>query len=104
MGSTSYKLIRFGQELITEQKSQGDYTPLLREIVKFFQTKQAPLTAKQTLEIYAFMEAAQESKRQNGKAVQIREVLTKAGAPEAWLPALPVKTPPTPASKTAPRK
>jgi hypothetical protein len=96
MGSTSYKIIRFGQELITEQKSQGDYTPLLREIVKFFQTKQAPLSAKQTLEIYAFMEAAQESKRQNGKSVQIREVLTKAGAPEAWLPASPVKSPPAP--------
>lgn len=87
MGSTSYKLIRFGQEKITEQASQGDYTPMLREIIKFFQTKQAPVTPKQTLEIYAFMEAAQESKRQNGKSVSLREVLTKAGALEAWLPA-----------------
>jgi len=103
MGSTSYKLIRFGQELITEQKSQGDYTPLLREIVKFFQTKQAPLTAKQTLEIYAFMEAAQESKRQNGKAVLIREVLTKAGAPEDWLPSPLLKTPPASEPRRAPK-
>jgi predicted dehydrogenase len=91
MGSTSYKLIRFGQEKITEQASQGDYTPMLREIIKFFQTKQAPVTPKQTLEIYAFMEAAQESKRQNGKSVSLREVLTKAGALEAWLPAQQVK-------------
>lgn len=91
MGSTSYKLIRFGQEKITEQASQGDYTPMLREIIKFFQTKQAPVTPKQTLEIYAFMEAAQESKRQNGKNVSLREVLTKAGALEAWLPAQQVK-------------
>jgi hypothetical protein len=89
MGSTDYKIIRFGQEKITEQASQGDYTPLLREIIKFFQTKQAPLTARQTLEIYAFMEAAQESKKQNGKLVTLRDVLTKAGAPEAWLPAKP---------------
>lgn len=96
MGSTNYKLIRFGQETIIEQKSQGDYTPMLREIVKFFQTKQPPLTAKQTLEIYAFMEAAQESKRQSGKVVMLREVLTKAGAPDAWLPALPVKVAPAP--------
>ncbi len=91
MGSTDYKLIRFGQEAITEQKNQGDYTPLLREIVKFFQTKQAPVTAKQTLEIYAFMEAAQESKKQSGKLILLRDVLSKAGAPEAWLP---VVTPP----------
>lgn len=89
MGSTSYKIIRFGQEKITEQASQGDYTPLLREIIKFFQTKQAPLTARETLEIYAFMEAAQESKKQNGKLVTLREVLTKAGAPDVWLPAKP---------------
>jgi hypothetical protein len=91
MGSTSYKLIRFGQEKIIEQTSQGDYTPMLREIIKFFQTKQAPLSAKQTLEIYAFMEAAQESKRQNGKVITLREVLTKASAPDAWLPAQPPK-------------
>ncbi|MCA1962568.1 MAG: Gfo/Idh/MocA family oxidoreductase [Prosthecobacter sp.] len=86
MGSTDYKLIRFGQEKITEQASQGDYTPLLREIIKFFQTRQPPVTAKQTLEIYAFMEAAQESKRQQGRPVLLRDVLTRAGAPEEWLP------------------
>jgi hypothetical protein len=93
MGSTSYKLIRFGQEKIIEQTSQGDYTPMLREVIKFFQTKQAPLSAKQTLEIYAFMEAAQESKRQNGKVITLREVLTKADALDAWLPAQPPKAP-----------
>ncbi len=93
MGSTDYKLIRFGQEVITEQKNQGDYTPMLREIVKFFQTKQPPVSAKQTLEIYAFLEAAQESKKQSGKAVQLRDVLSKAGAPEAWLPAMPMPAP-----------
>jgi len=85
-GAKAYKLIRFGDNQITEQKSEGDYTPMLREIVKFFQTKQAPLSPKQTLEIYAFMEAAEESKRQNGARVTLREVMVKAGAPEAWLP------------------
>jgi len=91
MGSTNYKLIRFGREAVFEQKSQGDYTPMLREIIKFFQTKQPPVTPKQTLEIYAFMEAAEESKRQDGKVVSLRDVLAKAGAPDAWLPAVPVK-------------
>ncbi len=91
MGSTDYKLIRFGQEKITEQASQGDYTPLLREIIKFFQTRQPPVTARQTLEIYAFMEAAQESKRQQGRPIVLREVLQKAGAPDEWLPPSPPK-------------
>ncbi|WP_346333020.1 Gfo/Idh/MocA family oxidoreductase [Prosthecobacter sp. SYSU 5D2] len=86
MGSTNYKLTRFGQNGVVEQKNQGDYTPMLREIVKFFQTSQPPVSAGQTLEIYAFMEAAQQSKAKDGKPVTLREVLAKAGAPEAWLP------------------
>ncbi len=85
-GAKSYKLIRFGDTQIVEQKSEGDYTPMLREIVKFFQTKQPPITAKETLEIYAFMEAAEESKRREGKAITLHEVMVKAGAPPAWLP------------------
>lgn len=85
-GAKAYKLIRFGETLITEQKSEGDYTPMLREIIKFFQTKQAPVSPRQTLEIYAFMEAAEESKRRDGQSVTLREVMVKAGAPEAWLP------------------
>jgi hypothetical protein len=59
---------------------------MLREIVKFFQSKQPPVSAKQTLEIYAFMAAAEESKLRDGARVTLREVMVKAGAPEAWLP------------------
>ncbi len=86
-GAAGYKVIRFGDKQITEQKSEGDYTPMLREIIKFFQTKQPPISPKETLEIYAFMEAAEESKRRDGDRVTLREVMLKAGAPEAWLPA-----------------
>ena len=85
-GAMGYKLIRFGDKQITEQKSDGDYTPMLREIVKFFQTKQPPISPKETLEIYAFMAAAEESKQRDGARVTLREVMVKAGAPEAWLP------------------
>jgi len=85
-GAKGYKITRFGEKAITEQKTEGDYTPMLREIVKFFETKQAPVTAKETLEIYAFMEAAEESKRRDGKSITLREVMIKAGAPETWLP------------------
>lgn len=54
------------------------YEPLLAEIVKFFKTGTPPTTVEQTLELYAFMEAADESLRQGGAAVSIAGVLAKA--------------------------
>ena len=48
------------------------------EIVKFFQTRQPPVSAAETIELFAFMEAADESKRQDGKLVAIADVLAKA--------------------------
>jgi len=55
------------------------YAPLVVEIIKFFQTGVAPVSAQETIEIFAFMEAADESKRQGGLPVKIRDVLKKAG-------------------------
>ncbi len=54
------------------------YRPLVVEIVKFFKDGEVPVAADETLEIYAFMEAADESKRQGGKEVAIDDVLAKA--------------------------
>jgi predicted dehydrogenase len=57
------------------------YEPLVAEIVKFFQTKQPPVTAEETIELFAFMEAADESKRRSGEAVTIAEVMEQALKP-----------------------
>ena len=54
------------------------YEPLVAEIVKFFKTGKAPIPAEETIELFAFMEAADESKRRGGKTVRISEVLEKA--------------------------
>ncbi len=54
------------------------YAPLVVEIVKFFQTGKPPVMAAETKELFAFMEAADESKRQGGKAVALAEVMAKA--------------------------
>jgi hypothetical protein len=54
------------------------YRPLIVEIVKFFRTKQPPVAEKETLEIYAFMEAADESKRRGGEPVELEEMMEKA--------------------------
>ena len=54
------------------------YAPLLVEIAEFFKTGKAPVSPEETLAIYAFMEAADESKRQGGCPVSVAEVLDKA--------------------------
>jgi predicted dehydrogenase len=48
------------------------------EIAKFFKTRKPPVTAEETIELFAFMEAAEESKRQNGAPVKLETVLAKA--------------------------
>jgi hypothetical protein len=54
------------------------YKPLVLEIARFFKTGKPPVAAEETLEILAFMEAADESKRQNGAPVTIESVMAKA--------------------------
>ena len=68
-----------GSKAIAEHKSGGDYTPMLREIVAFFHTGKPPVSPELTLEIYAFMEAADESIRQGGTPISIPEYLRKNG-------------------------
>lgn len=96
MGDKDYKVIRIGEAKITEQQSQGDYTPMLREIIKFFQTGVPPVSPAETLEIYGFMQAAEESKRKGGAPITIREVLQTAGCPEKWLRKKPAPAPGAP--------
>ena len=45
-----------------------------------FRTGKVPVSAAETLEIYAFMEAADESKRKGGAEVTLESVLKAAGA------------------------
>jgi len=66
--------------------SYDGYDVLLFEIVKMFRTGVAPVSAEETLELYAFMEAADESKRRGGAEVTLKEVLDKARAEVAAKP------------------
>ncbi len=56
------------------------YEPLLIAVGRFFRTGKPPVSAEETMEIYAFMEAADESKRRGGEAVTLEEVMVKARA------------------------
>jgi hypothetical protein len=77
--ASPHKVILFGTKAVAEQKGSGDYAPLLREIMTFFETGKSPVPARETLELFAFMEAADESKRQGGEPIRIADVLAKAG-------------------------
>lgn len=60
--------------------SYDGYDPLLVEIIKMFRGGPVPVSADETLELYAFMEAADESKRRGGAEVTLKEVIAKARA------------------------
>lgn len=55
------------------------YDPLVVEVIKAFQSGIVPVKAEETIELFAFMEAADESKRRGGAEVTLAEVLKKAG-------------------------
>ena len=50
------------------------YDNLLDRIIAFFKTGNLPINPKETLEIYTFMEAADESKRKGGRAIALKDV------------------------------
>jgi hypothetical protein len=50
--------------------------------MKFFQTGVAPVPPEETLEIIAFMAAAQESKDSGGKVVKLADVMARKSKPE----------------------
>jgi len=81
-GKGGFGLVAFGAEGIAPAPagSLGGYRALCVEIARFFKTGKAPVSAEETLEVLAFMEAADESKRQGGKAVTVASVLAKARA------------------------
>jgi hypothetical protein len=80
--ATPHQVILFGEKKVAlQQEGPSDYAPLVAEIVKFFQTGVVPVDPKITVEMFAFMEAADESKRRGGVPVTLEEVLNANGGP-----------------------
>ncbi len=76
-GKQDYGAIAFGAKanLATPTPMKSDYRNLLVEVVKFFQTGVPPITPEETLEMMAFMEAADLSKARGGAPVMLEEVM-----------------------------
>lgn len=56
------------------------YDVLLAEIVAMFRTGKVPVSTDETLELYAFMEAAAQSAKQGGAEITLKSVIEKARA------------------------
>ena len=74
----NYVTFEIGTKAIINAGKEGGYEELCREIGRFFKTGQAPVRPEETLEIFAFMEAADESKRLGGAPVTLASVMAKA--------------------------
>jgi hypothetical protein len=70
--------IAFGEKENLILGQEAGYNPLLVKIIEFFNTGIVPVKSEETLEIYAFMAAAEESKLNGGASVYIEKVMEKA--------------------------
>jgi hypothetical protein len=62
------------QTTMRGEKSGSTYAPLVREIVKFFQTGVSPVSPEEMVEVMAFIEAADVSRDKGGDVVRIDEL------------------------------
>lgn len=79
-GKSGYGGMVFGENGTTTLGNFGGYDSLLEEIVRFFDTGIPPVSSKETTEICAIMEAADESKNKGGIPVSLDEIMKRAGA------------------------
>jgi len=70
--------IAFGKTAVRSTEKVWGYDSLCYEIAKFLTSKQSPVDSGITLEIFAFMEAADESKRLGGVPVMVADTIEKA--------------------------
>jgi predicted dehydrogenase len=77
-GQGGYGATVFGEKGIVVLDKYSGYNLLLVKIAAFFDTGIVPVSTDETLEIFAFMQAAEESKLKGGISVDIDSVVQKA--------------------------
>jgi hypothetical protein len=70
-GSRAWGITAFGSKGVVDDRSPNDLTALAPYILEFLRTGKSPVPLETTLEILAFMEAADESKRGGGVPVKL---------------------------------
>ncbi|MSR59175.1 MAG: Gfo/Idh/MocA family oxidoreductase [Planctomycetaceae bacterium] len=79
-GKTGLGATVFGSKGISHVNNYYNYVPLLAAIVEFFRTKMTPVPVDEMVEVFAYLEGAEESKRRGGVPVTLAEVLEQARA------------------------
>lgn len=82
-GKALFGATAYGTEGVVQVSEAPNYRNLCREIAKFFRSGQPPVSEAESIELFTFMEAADESVRQGGRAVALAEVLERARAEAA---------------------
>ncbi len=79
-GSHSYGITVYGEKGVrhSPQRLSNVYEGLVIEIARFFKTRKPPVDPKETLEVFAFMSAADLSKARGGAPVKLSEVRGKS--------------------------
>lgn len=82
-GKAAFGATGFGAKGIAHAGPCEGYADLCREIGRFFKTRHPPVSAEETIELFAFMDAADLSKQRNGAPVALRDVIAQARAAAA---------------------
>lgn len=76
-GKLGYGGTVYAEKATVQIGEYGGYNPLLKQITDFFTSGVVPVSSVDTLDICAFMEAADESKRKGGTPVTLASVYAK---------------------------
>jgi hypothetical protein len=74
----TYGVTVHGTNGVVHRSGFGGYEGAVRAICQFFADRKPPVSSEETIELFAFMEAADESKRRGGEPVEIAEVIQSA--------------------------
>lgn len=74
-GKGGYGVTVFGEDGISVLNEYSGYEPLLVKVCEFYESGKAPIPIEETLEIFTFMQAAEESKKRGGILIDIESVV-----------------------------
>ncbi len=75
----------FGDKSVASETLETNFPALATSLLAFFRGAEEPVRLEETLEIMAFMEAADESKRRGGAPVKLADVMARAGGEMSML-------------------
>lgn len=76
-GKTGLGATVFGKQGIVHVNNYYDYFPLIVAIADFFRKRQSPVPVDEMVEVFAYLAAAEESKRRRGAPVLLQDVITQ---------------------------